>query len=286
MQRAMSVQDPPEDLVPLPADLPLPDERPLLAELRARLEQLDEHGLAGLERGLEAAADGDYTFAVRPALEPLGPSPQDPELRALIDLFNAMLERTQATAVAYESLRRQLASALGDHSCLPDLMQALDSLRDHCLTDLDVGLSAMADGDLTRRAEPVTMPLRAEAGHELGYLGEVFNDMLARSRTALRSYEAVREDLRESLGDRSCLAALRDRLHSLQRHCLRDLEEGLEAHAEGTALTRPIGPITRPLEAEGDAFAGDLAAVFNRALRRAHRSVEHLARLRDAPAGR
>lgn len=257
---------------------------PVLQELHQRMRSLDEHCLTGLEQGLKAMLDGDFTQPATPRTAPLDVASGDPQVRALVDLFNAMLLRSQAAVAAYEALRADLAAVLGDRSCLPELRVALHSLDSHCLTDLDVGLQAMADGDLTHAAQPVTKPLQSLPGDELGELGEVFNDMLARSRTALRSYDTVREDLRLALGDQSCLDELRGRLQSLNRHCLRDLEEGLEALAEGTTITRQVAPVTPPIEiTEGD--PGELAGTFNRMLRRAQASVRHFEVVRgSAPA--
>lgn len=254
-----------------------PPDRVLIQELAARLRSLDANCLDGLQRGLAAMAGGDFSVQADPVTEPIVSDSDDADLRALVDLFNAMLHRSQAALEAYEDLRADLSTRFGERSCLPQLEQALHSLNNHCLSDLDTGLQAMADGDLTRSAAPVTRPLRPAPGEPLGSLGELFNEMLARSRTALRSYEAVREDLRVALGDRSCLDELRSGLQSLQRHCLRDIEEALEAHVHGTTLTRSIGPVTQPIAADVDPSSrGDLAALFDRALARARTSVEHL----------
>lgn len=261
-----------------------PAEDDLLGLFTERLRALDANALAALERGMQALADGDFTEQLDRDVEPFVVDAADARMRALVDLFNGMQTRLQASLDAYEQLRRELSRALGDQSCLPELLLALQSLNDHCLTDLDAGLQAMADGDLTYTARPATHPLRAAPGDALGEVGEVFNDMLARSRTALRSYEAVREDLRLSLGDHSCIDPLRIGLRSLQRHCLRDLEEALEAVVEGTALTRPIGPVTNPIETAAGDHEGELAALFNRALQRARTAVDHMATAREERA--
>lgn len=253
-------------------------------ELAAAMRSLDADGLGGLERGLHAMAGGDFTVVVQPATTPIDVASDDAGVRAMVDLFNAMLVRTHAALEAYEALRGELSDALGEQSCLPELLVALRSLNDHCLADLDSGLQGMADGDLTRAAHPVTTPLKPRTGGRLGTLGDVFNEMLARSRTALRSYDAVREDLRVSLGDRSCLDELRQRLQSLQRHCLRDLEEALEAMAEGTSLSRPIAPATVPIDLSGTE-GGELPALFNRALSRARAAVQHLVRVQQQGGG-
>ena len=249
------------------------------------LRELDQRHARELSTAMQALASGDFTVRLSPHSVPVEVDGADAQTRALLDVINSLQTRLDEAAIAYESLRGDLASALGDHSCLPDLLLALKSLNAHCLTDLDAGLQAMADGDYTLSARPVTHPLRAAEGDTLGEVGEVFNEMLARSRTALRSYDAVREDLRSLLGDRSCLDDLRIGLRSLQRHCLRDLEEALEAMVEGTALTRDIAPATVPLVTAPGTFEGELAGLFNRALARAQSAVRHLRSVRERPAG-
>ncbi len=254
---------------------------PILDELRQRLRSLDEHCLTNLEVGLIGMVEGDFTIGACAVTEPIQTHSDNPQVRGLIDLFNAMLARSQATLVAYEQLRGDLSDALGDRSCLPELYTRLASLEEHCLTDLDEGLQAVVDGDLTRAAHPVTRPLIPPPDSRLGHLGETFNQMLARSRTALHSYDTMREELRVSLGDRSCLEELRRSLASLHRHCLRDLDEGLEAVASGTDLTRRITPATKPLVGEDeDADLGELAEVFNRMLARTQSSLAHYDELR------
>ncbi|PTL55694.1 hypothetical protein [Paraconexibacter algicola] len=259
---------------------PAPGFDETLDELQHRLRSLDEHCLTSLEQGLGAMVAGDFTVTAAPVTEPIHTHSDNPQIRGLIDLFNAMLARSQATLVAYEQLRQDLAEALGDLSCLPELYVRLSSLEEHCLTDLDEGLQAMVDGDLTRAAAPVTRPLIPEPDQRLGQLGELFNLMLARSRTALHSYDTMREELRVALGDRSCLDELRASLASLHRHCLRDLDEGLEAVATGTSLTRRAVPATKPLEPAEGGDLGELGEVFNRMLARTQSSLAHYDELR------
>lgn len=254
---------------------------PVIEQLRERLRSLDNTCLAGLQEGLARMLEGDNTFSAQPGTEPIYADSADPHVRALVDIFNSMLQRSQEALAAYETLRVRLADALGDVSCLPELTDRLHSLEENCLADLDEGLQAVVEGDLTRAAQPITKPLRAQPDTRLGELGTSFNRMLARSRTALHSYDTMREDLRNSLGDRSCLEELRAKLYSLHRHCLRDLDEGLAAAVSGTTLTRQIAPVTSPLvPLEPDADIGEIAEVFNRMLARTQTTLTHYDELR------
>ncbi len=259
---------------------------PVVAELRDRLHSLDSVCLTGLQQGLAAMLAGDNTYTAEPRTEPIFADSDDPDIRSLVDLFNSMLQRSQEALAAYEQLRLKLVEALGETSCLDSLSERLRSLEEHCLTDLDVGLQAVVDGDLTRPARPVTKPLVPAPDERLGELGETFNRMLARSRTALLSYDTMRDDLRSTLGDRSCLHELRAKLYSLHRHCLRDLDEGLDAVASGTTLTREVLPVTTPLlPAMAGEDVGELAEVFNRMLARTQSTLAHYDVLRAKAQG-
>ncbi|WP_354699456.1 hypothetical protein DSM112329_05173 [Paraconexibacter sp. AEG42_29] len=258
-----------------------PNVDPVIEQLRERLRSLDNTCLAGLQEGLTRMVVGDHSFSAEPGTEPIYDDSPDPNVRALVDIFNSMLQRSQEALGAYEQLRIRLADALGEQSCLPELTGRLHSLEENCLTDLDEGLQAVVDGDLTRSARPVTLPLTPAPDRRLGELGTSFNQMLARSRTALHSYDTMREDLRSALGDTSCLDELRAKLYSLHRHCLRDLDEGLEAVSSGTALTRAVGPVTTPLVGPTEeADIGELAEVFNRMLARTQSTLAHYDELR------
>ncbi len=76
---------------------------------------------------------------------------------------------------------------------LAPLRERLGSLRDHCLTDLQDGLNAMAgEGDLSHEVTPVTTPVDVRGGDEIAELGEIFNDMLGRAQSTIVAYNAMR----------------------------------------------------------------------------------------------
>jgi methyl-accepting chemotaxis protein len=121
-------------------------------------------------------------------------------VQELVDLFNGMLEKAQCALAGYNQLREELRRTLGDRSCLADLEARLNSLSDHCLTGLGAGLAAVAEGDLTVDAHPVTTPITAAPGRSVGELGEIFNDMLAKAQGGLESYNAMRGRLNVRVG--------------------------------------------------------------------------------------
>ncbi|WP_170178776.1 methyl-accepting chemotaxis protein [Solirubrobacter pauli] len=161
-------------------------------ELRARLRSLHDHCLTNLLAGLDAMNQGDLTVRVDPATKPIATRSDNPETQELVELFNSMLEKAQAALVGYNSVRETMRSALGDQSCLDGLQDRLDSLSQHCLTGLGEGLGAMARGDLTVDVQPVTTPIEAPHGANLGTLGETFNVMLGQAQGGLELYNETR----------------------------------------------------------------------------------------------
>jgi methyl-accepting chemotaxis protein len=173
-------------------------------------------------------------------------------------------------------LRSSGGSASGDPSAasrsssdLAEVKAGLLSLQSNCLTNLAVGLDAMADGDLTVAVRPVTSPIRDRpADPEIAELVDLFNLMLSTAQSALDGYERLRGDLRLALGDRSSLQPLQARLTSLSDNCLVALGDGLAATARGD-LTREALPVTTALTCGAGESLGALGEVFNTMLGRA-----------------
>ena len=177
------------------------------AEVKAGLLSLQANCLTNLSEGLAAMASGDLTRQIAPATKPIAPKAGDPELAELVELFNTMLSTVQAALDGYEALRGDLRHALGDRSSLGDLSLRLTSLSDHCLVALGDGLAAVADGDLTRPAEPVTTAIDAAPGAQLGALATTFNTMLGRAQGGLRSYNVMRGHLATMIAEIGATAA-------------------------------------------------------------------------------
>jgi methyl-accepting chemotaxis protein len=173
---------------------------PVLQQLKLRLTSLHDNCLTNLAAGLHAVSDGDLTVTAAPVTSPIDARSDQPVVQELVELFNSMLDKAQAALTDYEAMREQLRAGLGDRSCLQDLETRLTSLSDNCLTGLGEGLAAAAEGDLTVDAHPVTTPLTVAPGRELGALGEIFNDMLAKAQAGLGSYNAMRSRLQDRVG--------------------------------------------------------------------------------------
>jgi methyl-accepting chemotaxis protein len=160
------------------------------------------------------------------------------------------------------------------------VLARLEHLRDDCVTDLNAGLEAVAQGDMTVVVESSTRPIARVSSDEIGEIQVGVNEILDKTVTSIEQYNAMREQLRLALGDRSCLDQLVVRMESLDENCLSDLERGMSAMAEGD-LTLDIHAVTTPLGAAeaGDA-AGRLAIIFDAMLGRAQGSIESYARMR------
>jgi len=247
---------------------------PVIADLKSRLQSLDQNCLAALENGLSSMTHGDLTVVATPVTTAIDAKSADPEIQALVEVFNSMLGRAQAALDSYNTMREDLRSALGDQSILGQLGVRLKSLNENCLTNLEGGVRAMQHGDLTVQVDPQTTPIESETGAPIGALGEVFNSMLGRAQSSLVAYNAAREELRGALGDQSVLGALTARLNSLNSNCLTNLEGGLNAMANQGDLSIEVIPTTTPVESDTGASIGELGEVFNSMLGRAQASLE------------
>ena len=78
---------------------------------------------------------------------------------------------------------------------LARVSRGLTSVRDHCVRELSAGLRAMAEGNLTLTAKPVTESLNLNTKDEVGKIGEAFDDTLAMVRGSIEAYEEARVSL-------------------------------------------------------------------------------------------
>jgi methyl-accepting chemotaxis protein len=160
-------------------------------------------------------------------------------------------------------------ATLADDPVVAELTDRLQSLHDHCLTNLVAGLDAMRNGDLTVAVAPKTTPIDATSDDPaVQGLVDLFNSMLAKAQTALEGYNDVRETQRTALGDQSVLHDLQARLTSMSDNCLTGLGAGLSAAAQGD-LTVDAQPVTTPLVAAPGQSIGELGELFNEMLGKA-----------------
>jgi methyl-accepting chemotaxis protein len=84
---------------------------------------LDQDCITPLTDGLEAIAAGDLTHHIAPDVKPIERQGVD-ELAELTDGFNAMAEKAQASAAAYNTTRTQVAEMLRDIGVTSDQLAA------------------------------------------------------------------------------------------------------------------------------------------------------------------
>jgi methyl-accepting chemotaxis protein len=81
------------------------------------------------------------------------------------------------------------------------VVERLGMLRDLCVTGLNAGLGALAQGDLTVTAEPRTPPIEDPADDEVGDVARAFNEIRAKTVESLRAYTESRTRLAALIGD-------------------------------------------------------------------------------------
>ena len=231
----------------------------VLAILISRLESLSGSCLTNLEKGLDAANDGDLTVDVQPTTGFITDTPSDPQLARLVEVFNEMLQKAHNGLAGYNALRGGLRDALGDRSCLSELQGRLESLDANCLTSLQAGIEAAAEGDLRHEVVPVTTPLQAAPGREIGYLAERFNGMLDKAQSTIGGYEQMRHGLAGMVGE---MAETSGRLGATAEEMSAVSEEAGRAVAEvaGTIESVARGSTAQAVAADAVSPAVDGAA--------------------------
>jgi methyl-accepting chemotaxis protein len=167
----------------------------VLGQVADRLDSLNSRCAAELVAGLQAMETGDLTRRVTPVTTLVDDRSGDPAVDAVVERINALILNVQSAVGAYNAVTEEYARALGDHSSLKPLQTRLDSLTDNCLAGLTEGLSKLAAGDLTHVVTPVTTPVSAAPGAELGTLASTFNITLERMQSSIEDYNRMRGEL-------------------------------------------------------------------------------------------
>jgi len=172
----------------------------LLAEIQDRLASIERNCATQLASGLERFAAGDLTAKVTPVTTPVDVGGATGRAAEIGHSLNNLLARVQSAITAYEDMRRVYREALGDTSCIGPLQERLSSVTDNCLAELTEGLGSLRGGDLTKEVVPVTSPIVARPGENVGRLGDTFNTMLGRMQSGIEDYNAMRVDLSAVIG--------------------------------------------------------------------------------------
>jgi methyl-accepting chemotaxis protein len=109
----------------------------------------------------------------------------------LIALLAALAVGISAAVALTRTIRRSVGHVLS----------RLSSLRDHCAADLNAGLHAFAEGDLTREVQAVTKPIRHPGGDEIGDIARATNEIRDTFVAMIESYNSSRAALGELLGE-------------------------------------------------------------------------------------
>jgi len=174
---------------------------------------------------------------------------------------------------AFVELQGQLQDALGEQSTTLQLQSGMGELLG-TLQHLEQGLQSMNDGDLTVAVDAQLEPITPEvAGQSVGFVADSYNAMIESAQSSLEGYNAMRETLREKLGDHSSLEALTERLESLTGNCLTNLQSAMRAMNDGD-LTITVEPQTHRIDSEVGENIGHLAEVFNETLANTKAAVE------------
>jgi methyl-accepting chemotaxis protein len=80
------------------------------------------------------------------------------------------------------------------------VLARLHSLEEYCLTFVRKGLEALAEGDLTRRYEPVTPLIENPSADEIGQVGAAVNGIRERVIASLLAYNQTATRLGETVG--------------------------------------------------------------------------------------
>ncbi|AMW06108.1 methyl-accepting chemotaxis protein [Gemmatimonas phototrophica] len=79
---------------------------------------------------------------------------------------------------------------------LASIQRRAESLSEHCIKAVTNGLRALAQGDASQRAEPVTQPITLRSRDELGQLAVTVNAMIANMHIAMHAYNETRRKVR------------------------------------------------------------------------------------------
>lgn len=100
-------------------------------------------------------------------------------------LVFALVASVTVASVIQRSIRKPVAA----------FEDRMTYIRDHCATNLDQGIRALAEGDLTIDVQSTTTALPTDRRDEFGKLALLFNDVLAKIQGAITSYNETRYSL-------------------------------------------------------------------------------------------
>jgi methyl-accepting chemotaxis protein len=165
-----------------------------------RLRSLNEHCLAGLQRGLELVRDGNLTHRAESVTTPVQVKSTD-EIGQLSETFNGMLAKAQTSIGAYNEMRGNLGELIGEvagsANSVASASQQMAATSDEA--GRAVGEIANAVGDVAQGAERQVRMVEAARGSAQEAAGAAATSAERAQETAGAAAEA-REVAREGVG--------------------------------------------------------------------------------------
>ena len=170
--------------------------------------------IAAMRGGLATAFEETADPALEPALKPLAGSRDvgaieqaaapalDALLVARIDTFSAARLRVALVVLVgvLVAVFLFVGFFLSTRRGVRQISNRLESLRDHCVTDLSGALRSMSEGDLTVEVTPVTPPITDISRDELGEVAIAVNGIRESTIGSIDAYNAMRASLAELIG--------------------------------------------------------------------------------------
>jgi methyl-accepting chemotaxis protein len=183
-----------------------------IAALGSRLRSLNDHCLSGLTAALEAASDGDLTHEVTPVTTPVDVKSRD-EVGQLSETFNAMLAKTQRSVGAYNDMREQLGSLIGEVSA-------------------SAGTVSSASQEMASTSE--------EAGRAVGEIASAVGDVAQGAERQVRMVETTREAVQEAATAASRSAETARDTSEAAEQAREVAREGVRAAEQATGAIRGV----------------------------------------------
>ncbi|MDR3707587.1 MAG: MCP four helix bundle domain-containing protein, partial [Capsulimonadaceae bacterium] len=172
----------------------------VVGDIASRIESLNNICIANLLAAIENLAKGKLDSTIVIGSKPIKIHGRD-EFGVLSEAINGMIGKVQASVTGFDRGQKAL-KALIDHTH-ETVIQSVDQLDKNALSPLCDGISALADGDLTRKIDAHIEKMEVDEASDLGKLAIAFNKVGARVEQALENYNRSRESLGNLIGQAS-----------------------------------------------------------------------------------
>jgi methyl-accepting chemotaxis protein len=183
-----------------------------VAALGSRLRSLNEYCLAGLETGLGRIRDGDLTHDVESVTTPVEVKSTD-ELGQLSQTFNGMLDKAQASIEAYNDMRGQLGTLIGE-----------------------VSNSAVTVSSASQQMASTS----EEAGRAVGEIASAVSDVAQGAEQQVRMVESTREAVLEAATAAERSAGTARETAEAAEHARTVARDGVKAAEQATGAIRGV----------------------------------------------